>query len=151
MIKRRDRCTSVAQHATELFFLFKAHADSRLRSRNSLPPLPRERFPGWILPIISVVLLSTLVALILTQDAEIVKIQYAIGQLKSRQTSVLQHRRDLMLEVQRLSALPRIEQMATEKLGLVPANDRLVLEIPAGPVASHEVAVRSLPQERLSR
>jgi len=76
--------------------------------------------------------MALLLVLYLCQSAQLVGLQYKLVQLKEHRVHLLREKTDLVLEAQRLTSLAHIEQVATQRLGMVLPTERLVLDLSDG-------------------
>ncbi len=73
------------------------------------------RFIVLLLMIIPIVVISFLAV---WQRNEMVRAGYETGTIQKQKSALLRHQKELLVEVERLSALDRIEQIALEQIGM---------------------------------
>jgi len=83
----------------------------------------------WLLPLADFASVSVLLFVYLGQYAALVRTQYQIVALKDQQHKLDQERSDLLLQVQELTSLERVEGVATGRLGMTPPARRQVLNL----------------------
>jgi len=103
-------------------------------SKDPAPSLERARKPrggflSWAYPLACVTGMAVLLVMYLCQSAQMVGLQYKLVHLKETKNTLLREKTDLVLDVQRLTSLARIEKVATQKLGMGLPNERLVLDL----------------------
>lgn len=107
-----------------------------LFARPDVRVTPRaRRRPGEVAALVVAVLCVTAPVLFsLWQRGELLRYGYEIERLKSERSRLAELRRKLLVERASLEALPRVEQVAREDLGLQePPNDHIFVVEPEGP------------------
>lgn len=93
--------------------------------------LPKPR-PAILFPVVAALFLiisvSFLLVLYLMLDSKIVSAQYNIFQLEGSKTKYIERNAVLGMEVQKLSALSRIDNIARKRLGMDMPKERILIE-----------------------
>lgn len=83
----------------------------------------------WSVPLAFFATVALLMFVFLGQYAALVRTQYQIVSLKEKQRVLERERSEMLLEVQQLSSLERIEKLATGRLRMAPPPHRQVLDL----------------------
>jgi cell division protein FtsL len=94
----------------------------------------------WISIVFSTIVLAALMVMVVCQRAELVKYQYALVDLRQARLATVKERAELRLQIQRLSALERIDGVAG-RIGMVRPPQRLVLDMTD--TLGHAVAINN--------
>jgi len=103
-------------------------------SKDPAPSLERAKklrggFLSWAYPLACITGMAVLLVMYLCQSAQMVGLQYKLVRLKETKSSLMREKTDLVLDVQKLTSLARIEKVATQRLGMVLPSERLVLDL----------------------
>ena len=91
----------------------------------------REEQKGWAwrMALLGFVAVFPLVLVFLGQYAVLIRDHYKIVALKDRQRTLERERATMLLELQALSSLERVESVAVKRLGMVVPSHRQVLDL----------------------
>jgi len=122
-------------------------------SHESAPSLertkkPRGSFFAWAYPLAMVGGMVLLLVMYLCQEANLVSLQYKMVQLEEKQASLKREKTELVLQVQELTSLSHIEQVATTRLGMVMPKQRLVLDL--SDAAPRQAFLKDVVAQRVS-
>lgn len=90
-------------------------------------PRPAVWFPG-IAGLFLILSVAILLVIYLMLDAKIVNIQYRLSHLETDKVKYVENNSMLALEVEKLSALSRIEQIARKNLGMEAPEERIIIK-----------------------
>lgn len=88
---------------------------------------PTVWFPG-IAGLFLILSVAILLVMYLMLDAKIVNIQYRLSSLETDKVKYVENNSMLALEVEKLSALSRIEQIARKNLGMEAPEERIIIK-----------------------
>lgn len=83
----------------------------------------------FIYPLIFSVLVTACITLYLCQCAKLISVQYRIGELKTQRQRLENEKRRVKLNIERLEALERIENIACNRLKMKSPDRRMVLDL----------------------
>lgn len=97
---------------------------------------------AWSYPLLGFAAVGILLAAYLCQRAQIVSAQYTLVELRGEYRQLERQQDDLELRIQELTSLERVEEEATQRLGMVVPDERELLEIvPAQAGVKKQLAV----------
>lgn len=82
-----------------------------------------------IYPAILAIVLSAFITLYLCQSAQLIQVQYSIGQLKMQKAEILKENRQLKLAIEKLEDPTRIEMIAKSRLNMISPDRRIVISL----------------------
>lgn len=99
--------------------------------KRRLPPLKERNCLNWsaVILTLSVIVVTFLLIIYLDRCAKLIGLQYQICRLKETKATLIRQIDGLNLEVQILSSLDRIENLARSKLGMIRAEEKIVLDL----------------------
>jgi cell division protein FtsL len=100
----------------------------------AVSPRPRAGRTSWRLEVWRVVLVLGLICLgilgYVWQHIQVLRLGYALEELRARRATLLQEQKTLTIELARLTALNRIEAVARDRLGMETARPGQVIVLP---------------------
>lgn len=83
----------------------------------------------WAYPVAFVAVIVFFVTVYLCQCAQLISVQYKVGEMKCQKTQLLTEQRNLKLAIEKLESLERIEKIAHNDLNMIMPVQRHVLSI----------------------
>jgi cell division protein FtsL len=83
----------------------------------------------WAYPVAFVAVIVFFVTVYLCQCAQLISVQYRVGDLKNLKTTLLTEQRNLKLAIEKLESLERIEKIAHNDLNMIAPARRHILSL----------------------
>lgn len=90
---------------------------------------PIKYYAHWAYPTVFIVALMFMVSLYLCQCAQLISVQYKIGELKEHKMALVKEQKSISLNIENLESLERIEKIAIRDLGMVYPSQRVTLDL----------------------
>jgi cell division protein FtsL len=84
---------------------------------------------NWIFPTVLIAAIAICIVMYLCQCAQLVSVQYSIGQLKSEKSQLITQQKEIKLSIENLESLQRIEKIALSQLNMVYPGQRYTLDM----------------------
>lgn len=103
---------------------------------SQIRPLHKAELLPWTAPVVLFCGVALLLVVYLGQFASLIRAQYKVVALKDKQRALERERTDLQLQIQHLTSLERVENVAIGQLKMTSPSHRLVLQMDE-PAISH--------------